>query len=62
MEETMHSTLSSPKQAREGMFHAQIQFIDRVVDIPECAEDGDSYCHARLVCVVEACDELSSVD
>ena len=41
---------------------AKIQDIDRVVDIPECAEDGDSYRHVRLVCVLEACDELSSMD
>ena len=41
---------------------AQIQYIDRVVDIPECAEDGDSSCHARLVCVPEDRDELSSMD
>ena len=41
---------------------AQIQYVVRVVDTPECAEDGDSYCHARLVCVPEARDELSSMD
>ena len=40
---------------------AQIQHIDRVVDIPECADYGDSSCHARLVCP-EASDELSSMD
>ena len=42
--------------------HAQIQSMDRVVDIPECAEDGDSCCLVRLVCVPEARDELSSMD
>ena len=26
------------------------------------AEDGVSYCHARLVCVPEARDELNSMD
>ena len=87
MEETMRSTLSSPKQALKAMTtaiegagenrekenavfqvevreqkDAQIQYIDRVVDIPECAEDGGSYCHARLVYVPEARDELSSMD
>ena len=44
------------------MFHAQIQYIDRVVDIPEHAEGSDSHGHARLVCVPEARDELSSMD
>ena len=64
MEETMRSTLSFPTQAWESMFHSQIQYIDIVVDIPECAEDGDSHCHVRFVCVYvpEARDELSSVD
>ena len=87
MEETMRSTLSSPKQAVKAMTtaieragenretenavfqvevreqkDAQIQHIDRVVDIPEWAEDGDSYCHARFLCVPEACDELRSMD
>ena len=41
---------------------AQIQYIDSVVDIPEYAEDGDSCCHVRLVCVPEARDELTSMD
>ena len=41
---------------------AQIQYIDRVVDIPECAEDGVFFCHARLVCVLEDRDELNSKD
>ena len=41
---------------------AEVQHIDRVVDIPECAEDGDSHRHVRLVCVPEACDELSSME
>ena len=27
----------------------QIQHTERVVDIPECAQDCDSCCHARLV-------------
>ena len=30
--------------------------------LKQYAEDGDSYCHARLVCVPEARDELNSVD
>ena len=87
MEETMCSTLYSPKHAVKAMTiaieragenqekenagfwvevreekDAQIQYIDRVVDIPECAEDGDSPRHVRLVCVLEACDELSSME
>ena len=43
MEETVRSTLSSPSQPRESVFHAQIQCIDRVVDIPAPVVDVEAH-------------------